>query len=136
MDTDDIDNSVRTRRRFVSDGTTVSGLTTCDGSSNRRVMKESAGRNATISQKSLHPSNGKLKCRLSTSVQHIPEKPITRKPRCQLHRWARDRGGGEVMAGVIRCTICQVDLCIDCFQLFHKEGNLVSKKNQIAASKE
>ena len=128
---DDVeDGSVRTRRRFISDSTTISGLTSEDIGESRKKS------NATVSDLSLHPFKGKLKCRLLTSVQHLPEASVCKKPRCQLHRWARNRNGGEVMAGIIRCSYCQVDLCVRCFQLFHKEGNLIDKRNRIASNKE
>ena len=48
-----------------------------------------------ITDASLRP-NGQLKTRLSTSFQHLPEVPTAKKPRCQLHRWARDGSETEV----------------------------------------
>jgi len=94
----------------------------------------SSTRNATINDHSLHPSNGKLRCHLNTAVQHLPEVPKGKKHRCQLHRWARGREGKEAMSGIICCSICRVDLCVPCFQMFHKEANIIEKKKEIAAS--
>jgi hypothetical protein len=92
--------------------------------------------NSTIDIKDghLHPITGKLSCRLNTSVQHLPEKKKGKRNRCALHRWARDRDPPEVFGGVILCSVCQVHLCISCYNIFHKEQDIVGKKECIAAS--
>ena len=85
-----------------------------------------------INDSTLHPVSGKLNCRLNTSVQHFPEEPKTKRPRCALHRWARGREEGEVMKQVLTCSVCRVNLCISCFNIFHKEANLLDRKDAIA----
>ena len=127
----------RSRRRMTqihrsTSSSTVSGLTSIGASTN--AAGGDSNRNGTINDNSLHPSSGKLRCRLNTAVQHLPEYSKVKKRRCQLHRWARDRKGEEAMSGIIRCSICRVDLCVKCYQVFHKEANLVDKKICIAAS--
>ena len=87
-----------------------------------------------ITDNSLHPTSGKLSCRLNTAVQHLPEQKKGKRLRCALHRWSRDRQPPEVFAGVILCSVCRVHLCINCYNLFHKEAYLVGKKEAIAAS--
>ena len=46
-----------------------------------------------VNDKTLDPMNGKLKCRLNNSYQHLPERPSGKRSRCALHQWARNRGG-------------------------------------------
>ena len=85
-----------------------------------------------INKRLLGSSNGLLKIRLyHSSVQHWPQE-ATGKKRCQLHRWARDRGGASVMKGVMKCSVCQVILCLTCYNLFHKETDFIAKINEIS----
>ena len=79
----------------------------------------------------LHPVKGRLACRLTTAIQHFPEEPSAKRPRCQLHRWARGREGPEVMSNIITCSICRVNLCIPCYNMFHKEANITELKERI-----
>jgi len=81
----------------------------------------------------LHPSRGSLMCRLATNCQHMPVKSKSKRPRCQLHRWARGRDGTAVMNQIIACSVCCVDLCVECFNIFHKEANLGDWKESIGA---
>jgi hypothetical protein len=39
-----------------------------------------------IDEKTLHPVKGRLSCRLTTAIQHFPQVPAAKMPRCQLHR--------------------------------------------------
>ena len=94
---------------------------------------ESSGSKGTINDRTLHPINGNLKMRLNYSVQHLPEISCSKNPRCALHRWARNRTGAAVMRDVVVCSVCRVHLCIKCFGIFHKEANILDKKDQIAS---
>ena len=88
-----------------------------------------------VNDASLHPTAGKLHMRLNTSVQHLPEHSKSKKPKCQLHRWARGRqSAGDVSSGVVTCSVCRVNLCITCYNYFHKEAHLEGKKREIADS--
>ena len=87
-----------------------------------------------INEKTLDAVNGKLKCRLNNSYQHLPERSSGKRSRCALHRWARNRVGKEVMSSVYTCSVCRVNLCIDCYSLFHRIPNIRSLKDEIAAS--
>ena len=88
----------------------------------------------TINDKTLHPVHGRLSLRLNYSVQHYPEISKAKSSRCALHRWARNRQGAAVMANVVVCSVCRVHLCIHCFNLFHKEANILGMKDDIAAA--
>ena len=71
---DDEAGGIRTR----SSESTISTITTSESS-----------RHTKITNTSLHPSTGLLRCRLNTTVQHLPVKSKNQKPRCQLHSWAK-----------------------------------------------
>ena len=105
---DDEAGGIQTR----SSECTISTITTSESS-----------RHTKITNTSLHPSTGSLRCRLNTTVQHLPMKSKNQKPRCQLHSWAKGGNAPKVMSGVITCQICQFDLCLDCYRLFHTEAN-------------
>ena len=36
------------------------------------------------------------------------------------------------MTGVMKCSVCQVILCMTCYNFFHKETDLIGKKNEIS----
>ena len=117
----DIDNGKRKTRptvRILETGS-VSTASTCSKAPN-------------VTNETLHPS-GSLRNRLNTSVQHLPEKPSTKRPICQLHRWARGRGVNEVRGGILKCSVCRIHLCIACYKLFHTEASIVERKDEIAA---
>ena len=98
------------------------------------VSSSGSSRCVRIDDDSLDPNNGKLCIRLNHSFQHFPEKSNSKKPKCALHRWARERQPPEVQAGVTTCSICRVNLCIPCYHMFHKEAHLLGKKDKIAKS--
>ena len=99
------------------------------------VASSSASSRCTpIDNDTINPISGKLNMRLNHSVQHFPEEPTAKKPKCALHRWARDREPPEVQSGVTTCSVCRVNLCINCYHIFHKEANLIGKKKAIADS--
>ena len=49
----------------------------------------------------LNPSNGMSSFRLNNSLQHPPKATKSKTSRCQLHIWARGRGGNEVFDSVM-----------------------------------
>jgi hypothetical protein len=84
-------------------------------------------RSVKVSDASLRP-DGTLKKRLQRDLYHWPKPAIKPNQRCAIHRWA---SGIELKDKVIRCTDCEVHLCINCFQLFHMVPNLVDKKGDL-----
>jgi hypothetical protein len=75
---------------------------------------------------SLKP-NGSLRERISHFGNfHCPEIPEKTRVKCALHHWFnRD---WQYYDGILKCSICQVHLCVPCFKLFHAERDLVEKK--------
>ena len=82
-----------------------------------------------VSDTSLCPSSGVLKCRLDKNLDHIPDE-APKRARCRLHWW----GGVETQAKILVCPTCAVSLCTKCYRLFHKEPNIVSMKSKLQKS--
>ena len=86
--------------------------------SNREYAQNRRG--AVISDKSMCPGGFLGVTRLDRSFDHIPiearcntaDKP---KLKCAMHRWLGDRKEGKLSY----CRTCNVNLCIDCYDLFH-----------------
>ena len=109
-----------------------SPMTTTSSASKTRVPK--------IDSKALSPTRGRMKVRLDTSVNHMPVVPRgpPRANVCQLHRWAdkefnpsTDETGRKkttkpagAWTGVMRCTVCDVNLCIPCWEIFHTKERI------------
>jgi hypothetical protein len=76
--------------------------------------------------------------RLDQSLSHLPVVPEGEKGNhvCQLHRWA---SGSTIPPGarnmVCRCSACAVNVCLQCYELFHTETNLPSKIDWILSNK-
>jgi hypothetical protein len=71
--------------------------------------------------------NGALKCRLETTLSHLPSRKNGNRPQCDLHRWT----GIQKEAGILYCRSCNINLCIDCYKIFHMRSNLVGTKEQL-----
>ncbi len=143
-DTSLVIKSAKNRRSSSSSrGTSSSTQSWCssvgDDDANSQSVSNAAVampvRNITLNDKSLEP-NGKLKCRLNNYLAHNPCPSTNKRPKCQLHRWARGRGKKEVRGGkmVVHCSVCGVDLCFQCWRTFHMCADVVSLKEQIAES--
>ena len=67
------------------------GTPTLRSTSSAITSSTASSRRNRISQKSLHPTNGTLKCRLDRSLPHWPEEAVGKNKAnkyCQLHNWA------------------------------------------------
>ena len=83
----------------------------------------------------LDPHKGLLKCRLNNFLSHFPDSSGNKRAKCQLHRWARGRGGKEVRGTrIVHCSACSVDLCYPCWRTFHQCANIIEMKEDIAQS--
>jgi hypothetical protein len=82
---------------------------------------------ATYCNDSSLAENGALNCRLDTTLPHLPSRKTGTKSQCALHRWT----GNRMEAGILYCRSCNIHLCIDCYEIFHTESNLVAKKKEL-----
>ena len=108
-------NSASSSRSVSSDGTRSS----------------SPSRRSRVSDSSLHPLNGTLKCRMNTALPHWPspaEGNSFSSQYCQLHLWACDT---RKYANCILCRDCNVNLCTQCFTEFHTTWDLVAEKDAL-----
>jgi hypothetical protein len=71
--------------------------------------------------------NGALQCRLDTTRSHLPSKKRGNRPQCALHSWT----GVRKEAGILYCRSCNINLCIDCYEIFHTQSDLVGTKEQL-----
>ena len=76
---------------------------------------------------SLNPHKGKLKCRLTNNVHHWPAPNTKRDVACQMHRWAVG-GKKKKKRELMLCSHCKVVLCTKYFMPFHTVSDLVGKK--------
>ena len=88
------------------------------------MEQETVRRSIKVTDSSLQPG-GAYKKRLQRDLYHWP-KQAKPSQRCAIHRWA---SGIELKERVVRCSDCEVHLCLHCFQLFHMVPNIVEKKD-------
>ena len=98
-----------------------------------------------VSCNSLHPTDGALKCRLDSTLDHIPRSCPRKSNKseniCQLHRYANKKVTGEdnlppgSRGGVMYCATCRVNLCLPCYYLFHKSDSVAQECSTILSSK-
>ena len=67
--------------------------------------------------------------RLDNRQQHFPVKATVPKPICQLHRHVT---GQRVMKGVSKCCVCNIHLCLGCYELFHTVEDKDSMMKEVA----
>jgi Transposase IS4 len=81
----------------------------------------------TLKDASLLDTQGPLGKRLNPILGHFPEQ-IERGARCAVHRWSADI---EVKSHVYCCSVCKINLCIQCFKVFHTAHDLVEMKDYL-----
>ena len=110
-----------TRKRKAFSGSSMSSISGC--SNNCGVAKKIGLRISDVSLGSI----GAMSIRLETHYDHLPQRPKIRKPRCELHRW----GGVDMRASMRYCATCNVNLCIDCYKMFHQNANITQSKKSL-----
>ena len=70
---------------------------------------------------------GAISIRLETQYDHLPQRPQILKPIRALHRW----GGVEMRDSMTYYATCNVNLCIDCYKMFHQNANITQSKNSL-----
>ena len=105
------------KKRSITTISTVSSITTASTDDTTRQVND----------QSLNPYVGNLRCRISDDIDHLPIPRSGNKTKCALHRWV----GLIRTSGTMRCPSCAVNLCIDCYRIFHKVHNLVEMKDEL-----
>ena len=93
----------------------------------KRIMN---AKNSCITDGALDPFKGSLKSRSDhNNVRHMPSKvPGGKHKYCQLNYWATKK---KKHAQLLKCEACGVNLCVDCYALYHTEANLVGRKESL-----
>ena len=128
--------SNRRRKTTTDTDSSVSSVTmsTCSSISSKhssicskRLFSPRPEKRATaFTDDSLHP-NGQLRIRLNVAADHYPIPPSSMRARCALHRWVDN----ESLKQVMKCTTCNVHLCIQCYKLYHTVPDLLSIKQHL-----
>lgn len=94
----------------------------------QQLQSTKSDRAPTLKDNILAMKDGPLARRLVKALGHYPERLHDRGARCAVHRWC---AGIEVKADVYKCSHCRVNLCVDCFRIFHCKIDLVGHKEDL-----
>jgi len=86
------------------------------------------GKSNHLTDASVDSTTGPFGKRLDRFVGHWPLKPDKRQ-HCALHCYCVK---ADIRKDVVTCSYCQINLCLDCFKLFHTLENLAKRKADIA----
>ena len=78
-------------------------------------------KNAHLTEKTVDPYIGQLRCRLDPSLNHLPTLNDKPESNCQLHYLLVKK---IYRAQLMKCNTCNVLLCIHCYKRFHELPNL------------
>ena len=78
-------------------------------------------KSVAFTDKSLDSYSGALRCRLDKHYAHLPVRGDKKVNTCQLCYW---KNRSRVRVQVVKCSYCQIHICIDCFKPFHEVANL------------
>ena len=123
--------SATSKRRSILQTTSIDDdeATTTREQSRKKRKKAETRRCSRVNDEALNPFTGKLSMRMDhLSHSHLPEQVHSREARCQLHKWVT---GKRFRGGLGYCTSCNVNLCMKCYGLFHKTGDIVSMKDNL-----
>jgi hypothetical protein len=124
--------SARATRRKTIDHSTPESIIAVDAQAKEASIKK--GKSSAVTDQSLTSTTGPFAKRLDSdaNVRHWMA-VVPNRPKCALHRWAC---GNEMShrLNVFSCTFCMVNLCVDCFCIFHSEpgDQMVANKKQFA----
>lgn len=98
---------------------------TCDSTVTASIITRrvsgSKKRSAVITDNSLNPYSGSLRCRLDRSLNHLPTQ--TKKPEasCQMYYWVKN---GKYRKHLMKCPTCNVILSLEYYKMFHEVSDL------------
>ena len=109
------------RRKHKSTHVSTGGTNTI--SSLTQVTPTRKKKACGVTDNSLCPEAGSLKTRINCLLDHIPDNS---KPnaRCSLHRWL----GIETQKEISYCHGCNVNLCLQCYRIFHKQRDIIGSR--------
>ena len=117
-----------------------SGVVTRSSSKSTNSGKPQMKRCRRMTDAALDPLKGAYVMRLDKSIPHNPidvcDEAKGKRQKCQLHWWARSWDGKEIKGkNVMKCSVCNVFLCTDCWSIFHEKANVVAERQNIARIK-
>jgi hypothetical protein len=91
------------------------------------------GKASAVSDASLNSTIGPFSRRLDRDAGHWLT-VVKNRPKCALHRWACGNDMSYRL-NVFACSFCMINLCVDCFRIFHTEPgpSLIQEKAKFAA---
>ena len=103
--------------------------------SNREYAPDRRG--SVVSDKSMCPGGSLTVTRLHPGFDHIPIEARRNarnnpKLKCAMHRWLGDRKEGKLGY----CRTCNVNLCTDCYDIFHTIDDLDKIRTEFSRRKE
>ena len=111
------------------DSSSVSATSSFTSHISSKRIREIPKRNATFTDKSLDPYTGILRCRLDTSLDHLPEDNDKEEGSYQMHYW---QAKTKYRKQLLKCATCQVYLCIKYYKTFHTRPSLILIKENFA----
>lgn len=82
-----------------------------------------------LNDQSIDNPAGPFARRLDRFCDHYPTMPGEERPKCALHRYV---GKIEERKQVYKCGFCKINLCIDCFKMFHTRPHMKENKEKLA----
>ena len=86
-----------------------------------RRVSGSVKRSAVFNDNSLNPYTGSLRCRLDSSLNHMPTKIDKPEANCQMHYWKKK---GKHRKQLMMCPACNVILSLDYYKMLHEVSDL------------
>ena len=87
-------------------------------------------RNIKFNNEVLDLFKGELKYRLDHSnIMHMPSK--VENPKYKYYQLCYWRKKKKVHKALLRCEVCEVNICINCYGIFHQEESIVVKKRKL-----
>lgn len=113
-------------------GTQRSALVTASPASSTKPSKA-----PRINDNSLHPDTGVLcLCLNHFGNFHLPQPSASKHPSCAMHRWLKGREAGscsQIRGNIVCCSTCKVNLCTQCFHMFHTVKDIVGCRVKLAS---
>ena len=113
----------------ISSISSASGVVTrSKDTTDDNIPVEKKQRATALTDVALKSVVGKFACRLIPELDHLPMPKTGSNVRCALHRWGNKT---TVQRSVMMCPTCNIQLCLNCYKIFHSERDLVGKKNDM-----